>query len=444
MKCWAGRSVLLLRILAACLAASAALLLFGCGQASPSAESSSSAHSLQSTQSSLSVGSAGSRPISGKPFEIYRVTAQEDFWESWISGDTVVWLESPGPGTGAGYGMISAAASSGTILRSWSPETGKVEDVPGSKLAAPDLPPEGATYMSTLPSSWAAVLSGGTGTPKVVWAEGPKELGDNYIFRGLWSWVPGTEPKQLLPESFGSSTHLAAGDALAIFVPSAAFLSHPQNHDPSDPASWQKVLLMTANMDAPIEVDPSHPELPASALEGLSPYFSFWSGTSPGQDVYDLRTGAKLAVRVPDQGSLIAGHWAASYKTDPSFGRTNNVDIVLTDLETGESKTVTSFGVEQYYSPVFALSADWLVVLKPGKEVPTNVDSTTTLPDQHIGADLVAAGPESQRSPRQSGTCRASGSSYPTRCSLRTTLRAPACHDVLQSLGGTTSSSRSS
>jgi hypothetical protein len=113
-------------------------------------------------------------------------------------------------------------------------------------------------------------------------------------------------------------------------------------------------------------------------------------GTSPGQDVYDLRTGAKLAVRLPDQGSLIAGHWAASYKTDPSFGRTNNVDIVLTDLETGESKTVTSFGVERYYSPVFALSADWLVVLKPAKEVPTDVDSTTTLPDQHIGADLVA------------------------------------------------------
>ena len=113
-----------------------AIALLGCAQAPLSSTSSAPMGSSTSTQRAVTSSSTTAVSLSaGKPVEVYRLGDQEQLWKAWIRGDYVIWMESPGPpGPILGSSMLAA---SGTVLRFVDIAGGGVQEVPGSRLAAP-------------------------------------------------------------------------------------------------------------------------------------------------------------------------------------------------------------------------------------------------------------------------------------------------------------------
>ena len=135
-----------------------------------------------------------------------------------------------------------------------------------------------------------------------------------------------------------------------------------------------------------MEVDPTAPKLPASALVGLSPYFGLLQVDPSGRamvPIFDLRTGKKLALALPappQPTASIAGHFAAWY--------TEGGDVYLANLDTGQVHKILSLPNERNYPSAVSLGDEWLVALQPSA-TPGPSSSTTQL-SQHTGADLVA------------------------------------------------------
>jgi hypothetical protein len=318
----------------------------------------------------------------GKPIEIQRFEQGKEVWEAWILGDAVVWMESAGAAAKTG---LAYSASSGwdTVFRVASVGGSDVQEIAGVRLPAPKIP-DAPQYGLTLPLAWAAVLPGSADAPfKLIWAAPPQILSETYLFHGISSWTPGETPLEVLPASSVSLRVQASSDAVAIPIPIASFSE--TSDDAYDPANWDKLLIMTANMSAPAEVDPVAPKLPESALAGLSPYFSLLTTDDPGGPgvkVFDLRNGEKLALEFPTSYPypIIAGHYAAWW--------TENGDVCLADLDTGNTQTVLSLNTDQNSWLSVALDDEWLAVLKPWSSF--DLESAMADPSQHPGADLIA------------------------------------------------------
>jgi hypothetical protein len=318
----------------------------------------------------------------GKPIEIHRFEQGKELWQAWIDNATVVWMESAGAAAKTG---LAYSASSGwdTIFRVASVAGGDVQEIAGVRLLAPKIP-DTPQYGLTLPLAWAAVLPGSADAAfKLVWAAPPEILAETYLFHGLSSWSPSGAPLEVLPQSSVSLRAQASGDAIAIPVPVASFSE--RSDDAYDPANWDKLLMMTANMSVPVEVDPAAPKLPKSALVGLSPYFSLLTDDDSGLggvSVFDLRTGKKLALDFPASYPypIIAGHYAAWW--------TENGDVYLADLDARSTQKVLSLSTDQNSWLSVALGDAWLVVLKPWSSFDT--ESAMADPSQHPGLDLIA------------------------------------------------------
>ena len=346
--------------------------------------SSEEAGTVVARESTTSVSmTEATAPIpAGKPIEIQRFEQGKELWKAWIEGDTVIWMESAGAAAKTG---LAYSASSGwdTIFRVASVGGGDVQEIAGVRLPAPKIPGT-PPYSLTLPLAWAAVLPGSADAPfKLVWAAPPEALSETYLFHGVSSWSPGGTPLEVLPESSVSLRAQASGDAVAIPVPVASFSE--TGEDSNDPANWDKLLMMTANLSAPVAVDPTAPRLPDSALAGLSPYFSLLTSDDsrgPGVKIFDLRTGEKPALESPASYPypIIAGHYAAWW--------TENGDVYLADLDAGSPEKVLSLSTDQNSWPSVALGDEWLVVLKPWSSF--DRESAMADPSQHPGADLIA------------------------------------------------------
>ncbi len=251
------------------------------------------------------------------------------------------------------------------------------------RLLAPKIPDVSQCSL-TLPLAWAEVLPGSAEAPfKLVWASPPETLAETYLFHGLSSWSPGGAPLEVLPQSSVSLRAQASGDAIAIPVPVASFSE--MGTDTNDPANWEKLLMMTANPSAPVEVDPEAPKLTDSALVGLSPYFSLLVHDDPGGSgvkFFDLRTGEELALDFPASCPypIIAGHYAAWW--------TENGDVYLADLDARSTEKVLSLDTDQNSWPAVALDDEWLVALRPWSSF--DRESAMADPSQHPGSDLVA------------------------------------------------------
>jgi len=334
-------------------------------------------------QSTTSVSVAGTTtPIpAGKPVEIRRFEQGQELWQTWIEGDTVVWMQSAGAAAKTGL-AYSASSSWDTVFGVASVDGGDAQEIAGVRLLAPNIP-NAFPYSLTLPLAWAEVLPRAANAPlKLVWAAPPETLAETYLFHGVYSWTPGGAPLELLPGSSVSLRAQAAGDALAIPIPIASFSE--AGDDADDPANWEKLLMMTANMSAPAVVDPKAPKLPDSALAGLSPYFSLLTRehSTPRVSVFDLRTGEKLALDLPTSYpyAIVAGHCAAWWTQDG--------DVFLADLDTRNTQKVLSLGTDQDSPLAVALGKEWLVALKPWASFST--EAAMANPSQHPGADLIA------------------------------------------------------
>lgn len=322
-----------------------------------------------------------SRVPAGDPVQIQRFDQGIVPWKSWIDGDTVVWMQSAGAAARTGL-AYSASPGWDTVFATASVGTGGVQEIAEVRLSAPKIP-DTTPWGLTLPLAWAEVLPGSAEVPfKLVWAAPPETLAETYLFHGLFSWSPGEETQELLPESSLSLRAQASGDAIAIPVPATSYSE--TNDDAFDPVNWARLLMMTANMSAPIEVDPKAPQLPESALVGLSPYFSLLTDESgPEVTTFDLRTGEKLSLGYPSSyypHPIIAGHYAAWW--------TETGDVYLADLDAESVETVLALGSDENSQPVVALGKEWLVVLKPWSSF--DRDSALVDPSQHPGADLIA------------------------------------------------------
>jgi hypothetical protein len=331
-------------------------------------------------QSTTSVSRSAPIPV-GKPVEMHRFEQGQELWQAWIDGDTVVWMESAGAAAKTGL-AYSASPGWDTVFRVASVGSSKSQEIAGVRLAAPKIPAT-PTYSLTLPLAWAAALPGNTEAPfKLVWAAPPEALSETYLFHGVSSWSPGGAQLEVLPESSVSLRAQASGDAIAIPVPAPSFSE--TSDGAYDPAKWDKLLMMTARMSAPAQVDPKAPKLPDSALGGLSPYFSLLTENASGLDVsvFDLRTGKKLALEFPASYPypIIAGHYATWW--------TENGDVYLADLDAGSAEKVLSLNTDQSSWPSVALGDEWLVVLKPWSSFDT--ESAMADPSQHPGSDLIA------------------------------------------------------
>ncbi len=354
-------------------------LLTGCGQA----PSSSTSMSFPLTTTSIPMTNASAAIPVGKPIEIQRFENGKGLWQAWIEGDTVVWMESAGTASKTGL-AYSGTSNWDTVFRFVSIGDGQAQEVPGVRLLAPKIP-RSTPYGMTLPLAWAEVLPGTSASPfKLVWANPPEALSETYLFRSLHAWSPGGAPLEVIPPSAVTLWAQASGDAIAFPVPSASYSK--MTDDAYDPTNWDKLLMMTANMNSPLEVDPAAPKLPESALAGLSPYFSLLTDSASGRSgvpIFDLRTGRKLALELPappQPQPAVVGHYATWC--------TESGDVYLADLDTGSTNKVLSLETDRSSVPSVALGADWLVALKPWSSF--DAQSAMSDPSQHPGADLIA------------------------------------------------------
>ncbi len=134
----------------------------------------------------------------------------------------------------------------------------------------------------------------------------------------------------------------------------------------------EKLMVLTPALDAPLAVDPAAPQLPATALTGISPYVSWisthrggheqWRTDLPGQppEVFDLRTGERVDIVVEDPQepeframAVVGGRWAAWIDRTP-FG------LYLADLTTGWA---TRLPADDLPTDRIALCDEWLVWL---------------------------------------------------------------------------------
>jgi hypothetical protein len=336
----------------------------------------------ESTTSVSATDTTTSIPV-GKPTEIQRFDQEgAELWKAWLTEDSVIWMQSAGPA--AKYAMgYTGSPNWDTVFRVASADGSSVQEIAGVRLPAPGIP-DAPPYGITLPLAWAEVLPGSADAPfKLVWAAPPETLAETYLFHGVSSWSPGGAPLEVLPQSSVSLRAQASGDAIAIPVPVASFSE--MGEDANDPANWERLLMMTANLSAPVEVDPKAPRLPDSAFVGLSPYFALLTNDDPGGPgvkVFDLRTGKELALEFPASYPypIVAGHYAAWW--------TENGDVYLADLDTGSMEKVLSLGTDRNSWPAVALGDEWLVALRPWSSF--DWESAMADPSQHPGSDLVA------------------------------------------------------
>ena len=378
------RSRILTLALLGMLLVAAPLAFWGCGAEPAATTESTTASSTTDVSGAAASGSNAETTASvpaGAPTEIQRFGEGPELWKAWLLEGSVVWMQSAGPA--ARYAMGYAGSPNwDTVFRVATADGSRVEDIPGVRLSAPSIP-ESPPYGISLPLAWAEVLPGADGRPfKLVWAAPPEMLSETYLYHGLFSWSPGGVPLELLPQSALSLRAQASGDAVAIPIPIASFTEGRQQ--PTDPASWEKLLMMTANMSAPVEVDPQAPRLSEQALAGLSPYFTLLTDSSSGPRpaIYDLRTGEKLALEFPKSypGPVVEGHHATWW--------TETGDVYLADLDTQRVEKVLALSTDRESWPAVALGEEWLIVLKPWSSF--DRESAMKDPSQHPGADLIA------------------------------------------------------
>ncbi|MBN1459043.1 MAG: hypothetical protein JXA57_05870 [Armatimonadetes bacterium] len=309
--------------------------------------------------SSSTVGSSPDLQV----VEVYRTPSDTRLWQSWICGRYVVWMESLGPGSTSALGYSQSPAY-GTCLKYVDTECGHVATVPGSEVQAPPAPH--GPYQVQLPVSWASILPCASDGPlRMVWSLPPAELGPDFAFRSLVDWSGEPQARQLLPESVQLLSPTLSADTLAIPLANTDQLQDGLSEGESLRASG--VFMLTANMEEPSLVDPMAPTLSATALTGLSPYFTFGSATwldEGSAEIRDLRDGSRVAVAVPvDSGLVVGGRWAAWYEPLGSSTTADEYSVLLANLESGTVLEVSPVLTTRGVPPVLAVGSDWLVVL---------------------------------------------------------------------------------
>lgn len=127
--------------------------------------------------------------------EVYRTPMDTRLWQSWVSGEYVVWMESLGPGSTSALGYSQSPAY-GTCLKYARSNDNEIGTVLGSTLQPPPVPR--GSYRVVLPVSWASVLPHGLESGlRVVWSLPPAELGPEFAFRSLLTWSGGSGTTQL-------------------------------------------------------------------------------------------------------------------------------------------------------------------------------------------------------------------------------------------------------
>ena len=291
--------------------------------------------------------------------EVYRSPNGQRVWETWIDGDYIIWVEALAPGNTAALGY-SQAAQYGTCLR-YLRLGSVVNEVAGSVVKPPseDNP--------QLPVSKTALLPGPPGEePQVVWTTG----------LGLKRWSPSGKTETVLPDTLKLDNPIASGDVIALpVVRETADSATTTGGGSPEP----RLLMMTSNLKQPVSVNPAAPQLPASVLSGLSPYFAFPSGEYDFGDldqpaVYDLRNGKRLDLSIPVWPATVGGHYAvwstvtgATATIDVGQNTlTNQYATFLADLDTLTTRQIAS-GLEVNFEwPSVAVNDEWLVTLERG------------------------------------------------------------------------------
>jgi hypothetical protein len=206
--------------------------------------------------------------------------------------------------------------------------------------------------------------------------------------QGLLAVLPGTTPSRIIPESALVLPFIRTGDVLALPADSPEF--EAKNLGNVGTTLGEKLLVLTGNLQEPVEVDPTHPTLSEKALQGLSPYASWLNFYHQGEEyfpdyyrsdllgrplkIYDLRDGSLVDIQIDHPtppvsvtGSSVADHWAAwtVYEGDPQ-----RQSLYLADLDHGKATRVEYRKLGQGFISFgdLALSRDWLLWLEPMPE----------------------------------------------------------------------------
>ena len=202
-----------------------------------------------------------------------------------------------------------------------------------------------------------------------------------YRYTGLTGLAAGGEPRQILPADSLIVAPFRSGDFLVVPLSSLAY-ENARLAEPRTGLAPHLLLLSGADRE-PIEVDSAAPRLSPDDLRGLSPYVS-WLGfytnqfrgpRAPGQvvvpEVFDLRTGKRVAIQMPEPlpaGTCIdaesTGRWLAwTVATLESSDDQRRQALYLADLETGTATRIFSEHIRYVDTADSfpALTREWLL-----------------------------------------------------------------------------------
>ena len=202
-----------------------------------------------------------------------------------------------------------------------------------------------------------------------------------YRYAGLTGLASGGEPRQILSVDSLIVAPFRSGDFLVVPLSSPAY-ENARLAEPRTDLAPHLLLLSGADRD-PIEVDAAAPRVSPEDLRGLSPYVS-WSGFYTNEfrgprasgpvvvpDVFDLRTGERVAIRMPEpapQGTCtdveLAGRWLAWTVATLAAGDDERRQVLyLADLETGTVTRVFSEHIRSVdaANSFPALTREWLL-----------------------------------------------------------------------------------
>jgi hypothetical protein len=293
-------------------------------------------------------------------------------WNAVVADHTVAFVESDSYGFPYLTGPQPAQSA---VVKTLDLETGQVSAVPVGELSVP----------KSTRNYWpwwflTAFPEGESGSgPSLVWAtlNNPYSTIGVMHWQNLTGWNASTGTKELLNPEAMTLPPIRTGDILALPITSSAY--EAAQGGAVGATLGEALLVLTASREAPIEVDPAAPVLPAPALEGVSPYVT-WSGWllggAPSSDhagqfradlpgwpprVFDLRSGEQIDINVDDPrtpddwlASVVAGRWAAWVAIE---GNPRGASLYLADLLTGEARRILDGDAPGR----IALSDDWLL-----------------------------------------------------------------------------------
>ena len=372
-----GRSWLL-----ACLAVvvlSAVVAIAGCSSSSPAESSSSSVGpsipsspaSTPATDSTVAVPepSVARLPV-GEPVDVVRCTSAPYAWNAVLAGHIVAYVESDS------YGFLQPGQAQQptqtAVIKTLDLETGEVSAIPDSEISSPES-------FSIWPWWFLAgipALQGEGREPCFVWGLESEASADVV---GRWEnvsgWSPSAGTKALLDSGTMTRPPIRTGDVLALPLTSAEY----ENEPGVGTTIGEKLLLLSADLDEPVAVDPAAPVLSTATAAGISPYVS-WSGwllgrrpaaedapqfrdDLPGKPprVYDLRSGTLVDIAVDEPrppeywwASVVAGPLEEKVAID---GDPPAASLYLADLTTGRAERLLEGDVPRQ----IGLSEDWLL-----------------------------------------------------------------------------------